>query len=75
MEFSVDGGQLLLCMSDLVAHQSQMEANQLLKCMIHYMGSHQFHPEFQISLANLKRLLTESAEEQKVNELRNISFE
>ena len=75
MEFSVDGGELLLCMSDLVAHQSQMEANQLLKSIIHYMGSHQFHPEFQISFAQLKRLLTESAEEQKVNELRNISFE
>ena len=75
MEFQVESGKLLICMSDLVANQSKPEVAQFIKSMRQYMNSHQFNPDCQLSFANLKRLLTERTEETKVNELRNISFE
>ena len=74
-EFNVEGGKLLVCMSDLKSMDDKPEVRQFITSMLRYMESHDFSPSQTVSLDYLQDLLTRDAEELNINELRNISFE
>ena len=74
-EFNVEGGKLLVCMSDLKGMDDKPEVRQFLSSMLHYMESPQFVPSQTVSLGYLHDLLTQRSDERGILELRNISFE
>lgn len=74
-EFCVEGGKLLVCMSDLKSMEDKPEVRQFISSMLKYMDSDDFSPSQAISISGLQQILTQPAEEQSIQELRNISFE
>jgi len=59
METKVGNGKMLVCTIDLLGHQQQPEARQLLHSLLRYMDSDAFAPEHEIAPGLLKTLLPE----------------
>jgi hypothetical protein len=57
-EFAVGKGRLLVCMSNLKAVMNYPEIQQLYKSILTYMHSKSFAPTYQLSLQDLKSLLS-----------------
>jgi hypothetical protein len=55
-ELEVDGGLLLICMSNLPAIQDKPEARQLLSSILSYMDSNAFDPKFTLTYNELSKL-------------------
>lgn len=72
-EFAVDGGRLLVCMSDLQAVSDKPEVRQLYSSMLKYMGSDSFKPQFKLSSEDLKSLFSSKVQAGKIATLGNIS--
>ncbi|GHV68609.1 beta-glucuronidase [Bacteroidia bacterium] len=56
VEFAIDGGKLLVCMSDLPAIQDKPEARQLYSSILSYMKSDAFSPSCKVSFSDLSAL-------------------
>lgn len=74
-EFEVDGGKLLVCMSDLESVKDKPEVRQLYASMLQYMDSESFNPTFKLSLSGLKDLFSSEIKSDKIEALQNISYE
>ena len=55
-EFNVEGGKLLVCMSDLKKYSDKPEVRQFMSAMLAYMESANFNPEFKIKSQEVKAL-------------------
>lgn len=75
MEFSVDGGRLLLCMADLDAAKNTPEGFQLYASILEYMHTPAFDPNFSLSSTSLMELLSKQAHSDKIDTLNNISYD
>lgn len=74
-EFEVEGGKLLICMSDIESVKDKPEARQLYASMLDYMNSVNFNPSFTLSLSGLKDLFGSEVKGDKIEVLQNISYE
>lgn len=74
-EFNVEGGKLLVCMSDLESVMDKPEARQLYRSMMNYMNSDHFDPETRLSMSSLNDLFSTEVEAGQIEILRNISYE
>lgn len=72
-EFEVEGGRLLVCMSDLRAASDKPEVRQLYTSMLNYMHSDKFSPQFKLSSADLTSLFSSKIQAGKIDTLGNIS--
>lgn len=73
-EFEVDGGKLLVCMSDLPAIRDKPEARQLYSSLLAYMETDGFKPAASLTFRELSALFGTSAETGKIKVLDNISY-
>jgi len=73
-EFNVDGGKLLVCMSDLQSVQDKPEARQFYASMINYMQSPAFTPSSSMTISAVRDLFTQSVQTGKIEILENISY-
>lgn len=73
-ELQVEGGKLLVCMSDLEAVKDKPEARQFYKSMIDYMQSDAFAPATSMDAASVRDLFTKGVETGKIEILDNISY-
>lgn len=74
-ELAVDKGVLLVCMSDLNSMKQYPEVRQFYKSIIDYLNGSDFNPKTRITAEQLNSLLTTKANDENIEELRNISFE
>ena len=74
-EFSVGKGKLLVCMSELSMKSEYKETRQLYESILNYMHSDKFNPGYNVTLRSLLNSLTNRANSEKINELKNISYE
>ncbi len=74
-EFVVEGGKLLICMSDLAAVKDKPEVRQLYKSMLQYMASDAFKPDTKLDAASLTDLLSTEVKTNQIEVLKNISYE
>ncbi len=74
-EFAVEGGKLLICMSDLAAVNDKPEVKQLYNSMLQYMASDAFKPDTQLDAASLTDLLSAEVKINQIEVLKNISYE
>lgn len=74
-EFSVGKGKLLVCMSGLSMKSEYKETRQLYESILNYMHSDKFNPGYNVTLRSLLNSLTNRANSEKINELKNISYE
>ena len=74
-EFAVGKGKLFVCMSDLTAVDTYPEVRQLYLSILEYMQGDKFNPHEQISVEELRQLFESTAAADKVEELRNISYD
>lgn len=75
MEFSVEGGKLLLCMADLDAVKSTPEGFQFYASILDYMHTAAFQPQFSLSEKSLQSLLWDKIDTSEIEILNNISYE
>jgi len=75
MELAIGDGKLFICMSDLVNLKQYPEAQQLYASIINYMNSNTFSPNTNLSVQELKELLTDKVKAGTINKLGNISYE
>lgn len=73
-EFHVDGGKLLVCMSDLESVQDKPEARQFYASLIGYMQSPDFAPAASMTVNSLRDLFTQGVETGRIEVLENISY-
>lgn len=73
-EFNIDGGKLLVCMSDLLEIMDKPEALQLYSSILSYMESDQFNPVDRLSFSELFDLFANSHENSEIEFLDNISY-
>ncbi|MEG3047517.1 MAG: hypothetical protein RR872_02675 [Mucinivorans sp.] len=74
-EFKVGAGKLLVCMSDLKAVQDKPEARQFYGSLLKYMHSADFTPTYQLSSDELKDLFSSTSRSNRIERLKNISYE
>jgi hypothetical protein len=74
-EFGVDGGKLLVCMSDLQAIIEKPEAYQLYSSIISYMDSDHFNPINEMTFKDLLTLFSTKSETIETKVLENISYQ
>lgn len=74
-EFNVDGGKLLVCMSDLRAVMDKPEARQLYGSILNYMNTDAFDPKTRLDAVSLIELFSTKVKKVEIGELRNISYE
>lgn len=72
-EFSVLGGKVLVCMSNLDAVQDTPEGRQFRNAILAYMKSGHFSPKEKISPAQLQSLFTTDVKEQGIKGVQNLS--
>lgn len=72
-EFSVLGGKVLVCMSNLDAIQDTPEGRQFRNAILAYMKSDHFSPQEEISPALLQNLFTTDVKEQGIKGVQNLS--
>ncbi len=73
-EFQLEKGQLLVCMSDLMAAMDKPETKQLYHSILNYMASDNFKPSEKIDLKSLNQLFNSAATKNKIELLENISY-
>ncbi|GHT07760.1 beta-glucuronidase [Bacteroidia bacterium] len=73
-EWEVNGGKLLVCMSDLFVIQDKPEARQLYGSILSYMTSDAFAPSCKIDIDELSSLFQMATKEEKIAVLNNISY-
>lgn len=73
-EFEVEGGKLLVCMSDLPSIIDKPEARQLYSSILSYMDSDKFKPATQLTSGELSALFDMSVQSGKIERLDNISY-
>ncbi|WP_277465439.1 sugar-binding domain-containing protein [Parabacteroides sp. PF5-6] len=73
-ELSVEGGKLLVCMSDLEAVEDKPEARQFYKSLINYMQSDAFAPSTSMDFASVQDLFSKGVQTGKIAVLENISY-
>lgn len=74
-EFTVEKGKLLICMSDLFAVMDKPEVKQLYNSMLQYMLSDEFTPLTRLDIDSLFDLFNSEVETNKIEVLRNISYD
>ncbi|MEG1371032.1 MAG: glycoside hydrolase family 2 TIM barrel-domain containing protein [Mucinivorans sp.] len=74
-EFKVGAGKLLVCMSDLKAVQDKPEARQFYSSLLKYMHSADFTPTYPLSSDELKDLFSSTSRSNRIERLKNISYE
>ena len=73
MEWKVGAGKLLVCMSDLEKAAKYPEGRAFYESVLWYMRSPEFNPQWEISIADLKKTLKEEPRKISMKELNNIS--
>lgn len=74
-ELNVDGGKLLICMSDLEAVRDTPEGKQFYASILDYMNSVDFKPSTSVSADSLKDLFVVGTQKEGIRVLENISYE
>lgn len=74
-EFAVGKGKLFVCMSDLTGIDSYPEVRQFYLSILEYMQGDKFNPQEQATEGELRSLFESTAASDKVDELRNISYD
>lgn len=74
-ELGIEQGKLLICMSDLEAVKDKPEAKQLYYSILQYMNSKDFRPETSLSVDSLLSLLNAQVISNKIEELKNVSYD
>ena len=74
-ELHVEGGKLLVCMSDLAAIQDMPEGRQFYTSLVNYMRSSDFSPVTRLSGEEVKSLFNTEVKADKIKLLENISYE
>ncbi len=74
-EFAIESGKLLICMSDLASVTDKPEVRQLYNSMLQYMRSDAFKPDTQLDTASLIELLSTEVKANRIEVLKNISYE
>lgn len=74
-EMGVGKGKMIVCMSPLKKLLDYPEAKQLYTSTLEYMQSNEFSPSTSITPEELNSLMTTVTDNNKIGELRNISFE
>lgn len=75
MELNVEGGKLLLCMSDLEAVRDTPEGLQFYAVLLAYMNSSDFKPSTSLSVESFKNLFETGVRKEGIKVLDNISYE
>ena len=75
MELNVEGGKLLLCMSDLEAVRDTPEVLQFYAVLLAYMNSSDFKPSTSLSVESFKNLFEAGVRKEGIKVLDNISYE
>lgn len=73
-EFNIDGGKLLVCMSNLPEIIDYPEARQLYYSILSYVISDNFKPKNKLSYDNLKNLFSDYHSNREIEFLDNISY-
>lgn len=73
MEWKVEAGKLLVCMSDLEKASKYPEGKAFYQSVIDYMRSADFNPSAEITVDELKKKLAEKPRQVSLKELNNIS--
>lgn len=73
MEWKVEAGKLLVCMSDLEKASKYPEGKAFYQSVIDYMRSADFNPSAEITVDDLKKKLAEEPRKITMKELNNIS--
>lgn len=74
-EFKIGKGYLLVCMSDLYALKDRPEAIRFHNSLIEYIQSDDFHPQTELSITELKALLSIQMNEKEIKKEKNISYQ
>lgn len=74
-ELEVDGGKLLVCMSNLDAVQDKPEARQFYAALLQYMESDAFRPALKVKADDIPALFHAPDARGKIKTLRNISYD
>lgn len=75
IELNVEGGKLLLCMSDLDAVRDTPEGLQFYAGLLEYMNSSDFKPSTSLSTESFKNLFETGTQKDGIKVLENISYE
>ena len=75
IELNVEGGKLLLCMSDLDAVRDTPEGLQFYAGLLEYMNSSDFKPSTSLSARSFKNLFETGTQKDGIKVLENISYE
>ena len=67
MELNVEGGKLLLCMSDLEAVRDTPEGLQFYAVLLAYMNSSDFKPSTSLSVESFKNLFEAGVRKEERN--------
>lgn len=73
MEWKVEAGKLLVCMSDLEKAAKYPEGKAFYQSVLNYMRSADFNPSAEITVDELKKKLAEKPRQVSLKELNNIS--
>ena len=73
MEWKVEAGKLLVCMSDLEKAAQYPEGKAFYQSVLNYMRSADFNPSAEITVDELKKKLAEKPRQVSLKELNNIS--
>jgi hypothetical protein len=65
-EVTVESGRLLVCSMNLNDSLRNPVARQMLQSLLHYMGSESFHPNVQLSAAQVRGLIREPTPMEKL---------
>ena len=74
-ELEVEGGKLLICMSDLASVQDKPEARQFYAALLRYMESDAFKPTLRLKADDIPALFRAPEARGEIKTLRNISYD
>ena len=74
-ELEVEGGKLLICMSDLASVQDKPEARQFYAALLRYMESDAFKPTLRLKADDIPALFRAPDARDEIKTLRNISYD
>ena len=74
-ECRVGNGKLFVCMSDLTNNRQYRECDQLFRAVTAYVSSEKFEPADQITENELKAMFSHTGENERIQGVKNISYE
>lgn len=74
-ECRVGNGKLFVCMSDLTNNRNYRECDQLFRAVTAYVSSEEFEPADQITENELKAMFSHTGENERIQGVKNISYE